>query len=788
MYRNTGNRNRGRKSREVTPRRRQEVSRRNERKNFFALVVDFVIKITAKKPSPKSSSNWSAHYKQPYRASQTQPRAYTTEADKPPMLEILKVFVGFLGSVLMTLLFPLRAIGRFVYRRLAVRFRATDVFRAAFTCAFVVITIKFAQLQVLSNTSLFAAQPTTDQVTPSVILAKRAQIKIKDLSQNKEDIPVTASHILSNVFFQPRLLKIQITNGLITLEEAAELVAGGLNLEYDKVYATLKREVDKEEVIEWAILEKYISKTQRDAVDYLRYPDINDEGLYVQTPLYSWLGHDTVEVRVYPENELLSNTLGFVPRYTAPREEALNSGCADLVRRNEERGTGYNGYVIGNYGLEQKYCSALGGVNGLTLFAQDVGTDTEQAQQVQHGSDIYLTIDINIQRKAEEVLENAFKSSTNKLGEPKDGVAIVMEAETGKILAMASAPTFDPNEYDRVLDTRRFYNAATAGDYEVGSVMKPLTVAATVNDYQIGQRGEDGTPLGTPPDWSFEDYGPDGKVYLDANGYEFTIQNADGYSYQGLGDIDLSQILRDSINTGIAEIIPTIGNERLRDYFTDRFKVGKPTYLNMPGDQHGYAAPLVDEKNLYSDFSFAIFGFGQGFTMSPVQLMRAYTPLANDGVMVEPYMVEKILSQQGIEQELAPKDPPTKVIEPATARLVTSYMVNTVDQGYLGKRPSKGQVEGYAVAGKTGTAEVGRKPVNSCGSDLSFYACNRSQGIYDHTYIGYGPEKDAKYIVLLKLSEPDRGNVQNFAENTLGPAFSELMQYTLEYNRVPKDR
>lgn len=788
MSRKSGRNLRGRPY-QITRRDYKNLIEEKGKKSYVARIFEYIRSLFAK--AKKQPTNEVGHYagvsfkRTPVR----RPGAYISEEQKPSLWEYVRVCVGFVGKIFLGLLSPIIVLGQSFQKKFKIHLRKTDFFRAAFTCAFLIIALKFADLQVISNTNLFKAQSKSPNFEPSVILAKRGQINIKDLSQNKNNIPVTSSHILSNVFFEPNKLALQINSGDITLEEASRLVSGGLNLEYKKVYNNFKRELDRQPVRDYAVLEKYITKSQRDAVEYLRRPnrDPENEDLFVQPALSSWLGHDTAEIRIYPENELLASTLGFVPRYLAPRDDALQSGCANLVTQNEERGTGYNGYVIGNYGLEQKYCSELGGINGLTLFSQDVGTETEDALRVQNGADLYLTIDVNIQRKAEEVLSKAVKAATNKLGGPKDGSAIVMEAETGKILAMASYPTFNPNEYNKA-NPDAFRNASSNIDYEVGSVMKPLTVAATVNEWQVGALDENGERLGTAPDWSFEDYDEDGKVYTDNNGTEFKIQNADGKSYKGEGELDLSQILRDSVNTGIAEIIPTIGNEGLKKYFLEKFKVGVPTYLNLPGDSHGYYAALTDDKNLYSDFVYATFGFGQGFTMSPIQLLRAYTPLANDGIMVEPYLVEQALGPEGQELELPPKPEPEQILTPTTARLVTGYLVNTIDQGHNGEKPSKGQVPQYSVAGKTGTAEVGRKPANPCGEQVNIYACNRGQGIYDHTYVGYGPEKDSKYIVLLKLTEPQPGVVQNYAENTTGPFFSELMDFTLQYNKIETDR
>ena len=720
-----------------------------------------------------------------------------TDRSQTRWVAVFGVMFGILVVVVKFLTAPLFKTLSWLGKQIDRRAKRTDFFRAAFACAFLVITLKFATLQVFPEnnffeSTIFQTSQRGSKFTPSIIPAERGQIFIRDDSQNRNDIAVTQNHNLSNVFFDPSQLQQQIAIGELTLEEATRMVSAALNLEYSEVYEKFELELSRDELQKFAYLEKFVSKPQRDAVEYLRFPPKDEEtGNFVQPPLANWLGHETQIVRSYPENRLLANTLGFVPRHSENKAEVLKRpGCVELVNNNEARGTEGSGYVFGSFGLEEQYCTELGGLNGLSLFSQEVGTETEAERKVVHGSDLFLTIDINIQRKAEEVLAQAVKDSTNKLRGPKDGAAIVMEVETGRIVALASYPTFDPNEYQSILDPKNFGNAATAGGYEVGSVMKPLTVAATLNEHQLGKVDSAGQRIGTEPAWTFEDYGPEGKEYENSDGTIDRIQNSNGVSYEGQGGIGLSQILRDSINTGIAEIIPTIGNSTLQDYFLNRYKVSAPTYLRLPGSVPGdNSNSLEAEANLYSPFVYANYGFGQGFYMSPVQLLRAYTPLANDGVMVEPYLVEEIRAADGELQSLpTPRPDPVQVLEPSTADLVTGYLVDTIDQGYLGKRPSKGQVPGYSIAGKTGTAEVGRKPEISCGAGTNVYMCNRQRGIYDHTFVGYGPEKDPKYMILMKLTEPDPGNLQNFADNTLGPGFSELMKYTLEYNGIAPDK
>lgn len=674
------------------------------------------------------------------------------------------------------------------------KFVRVIIIQVAFVFVFGGITWKLITIQVTSNEARGNTTITSGIVT-QIIPSRRGQIYIKDLSQNKSDIAITSTRGLAHVWYNPLVLKQEVARGRYTVEHAAQRVAGGLNISYPDVLSSFQKEINKEQPLQYVIIARFITEEQKAAVEFLRTPFTNSPTQF-DFPFINWLGMDNVDSRLYPENSLLSTTIGFVPRHLAGRTDTINAGCESLVIRNEQRRTvntfipgdySKGQYSIGYYGLEQKYCLELAGLNGRKLLNNELGTEREADAQVVNGANLFLTIDRNIQQKAEDIL----KASIDGNNGAKNGSVVVLEVETGKILGMASYPAYDPNDYAKA-DINAFRNASTNIDYEVGSVLKPITVAAVLNEWELGVTDSKGERRGLPANWQFDDYGKEGKPYPENNGNVFYISNSQFLTFGN--NIGFSQILRDSINTGIAEMLPSIGNKRMLEYLTERFKFGHETAVDLPGDQHGDITPL--ERNVNSNFTYATYAFGQGFTASPIQLARSYSALANDGILVEPYLVEKIVTDDNrVDTGESPSSPifraaPTQIIKPQVAARVTGYLVDTIDQGYRGSVSSKGRVPGYTVAGKTGTSQISRSDAlkeGKCLRDENVYQCNTRLGLYDHTFVGYGPASDPKYIVLIKLSEPNPGLVNNFAENTVGPYWSEMMKFTLEYMGVPKE-
>ena len=654
--------------------------------------------------------------------------------------------------------------------------------KSMFILVFVLIGLRFASLQLQP----IASSSSQDRdYSYQVIPARRGQIYLRDMLRSNADIALTSSTITADIFFDGKLLNRVLELEQITLDEAAQNLASIINVPYSEVKETLEAEIQKENPSQYSILKKGASGREIELIINLKSQrDIIKE----QKLNYSWVGYDQDEKRLYPENTLAASTIGYLRPSLATENDALNAGCRTVVEENENRGTVWNrGYYVGYYGLEQTYCDLLSGINGRQVFTQDLGTQKEKEAVVENGADIFTTLDVNLQRKAEEVLKESVRRNTNANGGPRTGGILVMDVETGAILASATYPEFDPNKYADFSDAG-YTNSLINVPYEVGSVIKPLTVATALNEWKTDSRDAKGNRLGVPSDWAFSDYSKQGKPYQEVNGNVRYIGNAQGVSYKDLGPQSLSNCLRDSINTCMAEITDEVSGRKIQEYYLERFRLGKSTQVKFSGYSPGNARLI--ENNLGCPFCFATHSFGQGFSISALQLARSYTALANDGVLVEPYLIDRIMYHDGTVDDGTGSDSIIQrsksgqpVILPEVARLVTGYMVNTANQGYQGNGVGKGAVSGYTVAGKSGTAQIARqfdgKPCN--------YDCNTAKGLYDHTFVGYGPEKDPQILVLSTLSEPKPGEVENFSSDTVGPSFAEMMEFSLEYIGVPRN-
>jgi cell division protein FtsI/penicillin-binding protein 2 len=680
------------------------------------------------------------------------------------------------------------------------------IFHSIVCSLFLVLVFRFAQLQVLTSPDNALASSSKSSSIEQIVEAKRGQILINNYEKGKDNISLTSTNPAFNIWFSPLDLKNQIDpkKNLLTLEQAVEKLSGSLNIGYDYLYQIFKNETDKPdtEIKKYVVIKKYVSPELKKAVEYLQKPPQNELGVkeLFQVPFSTWLGIESVGMRNYPQGSLLANTIGYVPRYFVNKDELkeTKSQCLDLATENEKRGTSLNQFTIGLYGLEQKYCKELGGLNGLKVYNKDKGLAKEQENKVINGYDVHLTIDINLQKKAEDVLQNAMKKNTSKLGPPANGSVTIMEAKTGKIVAMASNPTFDPNDPSNLnVDTfsSPLRNVSTGLDYEVGSVMKPLTVAVALNEYRQGNVDQNGNRIGVPTDWRGGNYDINGKDYPEKNDVKY-INNADGFIYKE--PQSLSNILRDSINTGIADLVPKIGNKVLQTYLTDKFRFGKETILKLPGDTTGNLINLKKAQNLDCNICYANYGFGQGFQVSPVQLLRAYSALANNGTLLEPYLVDKITDENGSviddgtqENSILKRTAPAQILDQQTAKDVTQYLVNTAEQGYHGYSEYGIKIDGYYVAAKTGTSQIGNK-TKYTGEDCpgqNWIDCNTAKGLYEHTYVGYGPSTNPEYIIVIKLSEPQAGSgPKNFAVTTLTDSFKDMMEYTLNYMKSPRDK
>ncbi|MFC1598345.1 peptidoglycan D,D-transpeptidase FtsI family protein [Patescibacteria group bacterium] len=407
--------------------------------------------------------------------------------------------------------------------------------------------------------------------------------------------------------------------------------------------------------------------------------------------------------------------------------------------------TGFVGYVNderkGQYGLEGFFNEELSGQAGSLETALDasgrfIAVADKSIVEAQDGDKLILTIDKNIQYKACSLIQAAVeKHGANQ------GTVIVMEPDTGAIKALCNAPTFDPNNYGDVEDIQTFVNDAIADQYEPGSVFKAIVMAAGVDTGQV-------TPYTTYDDTGSVEIGP------------YTIQNSDG---KANGVVDMTKVLEDSLNTGAIFVVQKVGNERWHEYVQD-FGFGEKTGVSMSGEAPGDISTIAKEKDIYSATS----SYGQGLTVTPMQMIQAFSALANDGVIMKPYIVDQVVKSNGF-QEMTETEVVGKPISPETARTISAMLVRVIEGGHA----KRAEVEGYHFAGKTGTAQIPRE-------DGRGYDSHR----HKDTFVGYGPVSDPQFVALVKIDEPKD---VLWSASSAAPVFGELSQYLVNYLQIPPD-
>lgn len=342
------------------------------------------------------------------------------------------------------------------------------------------------------------------------------------------------------------------------------------------------------------------------------------------------------------------------------------------------------------------------------------------------GDVLQLTLDRTLQAHAEEVLARLVKDE-----QAAGGTIIISEPKTGKLLAMASAPDFDPNLY-KEFPIKNFINPAVQLQYEPGSVFKPLTMAAGIDSGAF------------TPDTTYIDTGS-----VTLNGKKIT-----NWDHKAYGKATMTNVIEHSINTGAVFAEQQIGNDTFKAYLK-KFGLGIRTDIDLPDEVTGSIKNL-DRKEV-RQIDFATASYGQGTAVTPVQLVAAFGMLANGGVLMRPYVI-KDTGEHVV----------GRVISEDTADKVTAMMESAVEVNRLAAIP------GYRMAGKTGTAFI---------PNLVHGGYYEDQFI--HTFIGFGPVSDPKFLVYMKLEKPQ---IDMLAGGTVVPVFRDVAEFILNYYSIPPDR
>ncbi len=415
--------------------------------------------------------------------------------------------------------------------------------------------------------------------------------------------------------------------------------------------------------------------------------------------------------RVYPNMSLASQVLGFTGKQDAGLE-----------------------------GLEFKYNAVLTGSSAKINFKEDgagrlLDMDKRQKEELK-GNSLVLTLDKKIQFFAEKALENAVTGNR-----ARSGMALVMRTDTGELLAMAHYPKFDPNNFgDYPQETYR--NRAVTDPFEPGSAMKVFTAAAALEN-------------GFFPESIFDCENGNYKIG------RYTVHDTHPHEW-----LSISKIIQFSSNIGAAKISETIGKEALYKYLTG-FGFGDRSNVGCPGETPG----TLPQCREWSKIDTGAISFGQGLSVSAVQLIAGVSAIANHGMLMKPMLIKKITSHTGKDIQVFDKTPIRQVISEETADKIKTMMNLVVEEEGTG---SKAAIPGYPVCGKTGTAQKARKTGQGYAKDK-----------YVSVFAGFAPKQSPRLAAVVVVDEP---TVKYYGGEVAAPAFKEIMAQAFSYLNIPPEQ
>ncbi|MFT7507734.1 MAG: stage V sporulation protein D (sporulation-specific penicillin-binding protein) [Acidimicrobiales bacterium] len=423
--------------------------------------------------------------------------------------------------------------------------------------------------------------------------------------------------------------------------------------------------------------------------------------------------------RYYPGEELSSRTVGFVG-FTS------------------DSGSG----LTGRYGLERYYEEVLVrdehkmSVNFFAEIFSNLGSIIFDTTETRTG-DVVTTIEPTVAR----MLDSELMKTQEKWNSSLTG-GIIINPKTGEIYAMNAVPTFNLN--NRIGTTIDDFKNPLAEDvHEFGSIIKALTMAAGIDSGSVS------------PSTTYYDAG-----FLEMDTY--TISNYDG---RGRGTVNMQEVLNQSLNTGVAFVVKTMGKDRFREYFK-ALKLGQETGIDLPNEAYGLVANLDSPR----DIEYATASYGQGIALTPIATVRALSALGNGGKLITPHIAKRIEYQDGSVKEV--QYPEGDKVFSSDTSLTISRMLTTVVDDAL--RNGNVKLDNYSIAAKTGTAQI---------------ADSEDGGYYDdrylHSFFGYFPSYDPEFLVFLYTVEPKE---VRYSSETLTDPFMEITKFLINYYNLPPDR
>lgn len=551
-------------------------------------------------------------------------------------------------------------------------------------CFGAVILGRLFFLQIL-NHKLFQAQTLGQQAGFSSIVGSRGQIYCVNSQYSKGGV---ASGEVKNLAINKEEWTISaLLKEIENKENFAETLSARIDISKEDILSMFEGED-----ISYVVIKREITK---DKLEELK--SLNLKGL-------QW---ESSSQRYYPQGELAAGILGFL-----------------------------GGEGVGQYGVEGYYDNILRGKSGIKEEKKGFDLIFSSNKEVYlDGSDVYLTIDYNIQFEAEALLKKAKEDFGIDAGQ-----IVVIKPDTGKILALANFPSYNVNEYSKVSDMNIFQNGIVQKLFEPGSIMKPFTMAIALNEGKI-------TPDTT---------------YVDTGSLSFgtkTIHNFDNKVY---GKQTMTQVLESSINTGAVFAEEQVSHKTYLDYL-EKFGFTEKTNIDLQGEVYSRNETLMNNA---PDMNIATSSFGQGIDLNPMQIIRAFCALANGGKLVKPYIVEKIVN--GISETYTTPEFSEQIVSKQTLSSLTKMLVSVVDNGFN----KVAKIPGYYFAGKTGTAQVALANEKGYDKDKTI-----------QSFIGFGPAYNPQFLILVKLDNP---KVSSSSLSAV-PVFKKMAQYMISYWQIPPD-
>ena len=485
-------------------------------------------------------------------------------------------------------------------------------------------------------------------------------------------------------------------------QSIATILSTVLGLDYVNILDSINN-ANEEQV--YLSLSDYVPAGEIAELERIKNDIENDPNAYDSLAGLSFREH---LARSYPEETIAANIIGFVNR----------------------AGRGY-------FGVEEKYNDLLAGVPVQVWIPADPNR-VEEIPQVPDGTTLILTLDRELQASVEEILDESLYTYG-----AESGSIIVMDPQNGEILAMASTPRLNLenySDYELVFDNASEYNRAINMPYEPGSVMKILTMAAALDMGVV------------TPDTSYTDTGsfPVGGA---------VIKNWDEKAW---GIQDMTGCLRHSLNICLARIAVEMGPENFYEYMS-AFGIGHPTGIDLSGEAGGRLKVPGDSD--WYPVDLATNSFGQGVTATPIQMMMAASAIANDGNMVTPHILYGMVRDS--KQYDFPPQNAGRPISKETAYTLSEMLANSITG-----EDSLATIPGYRLAGKTGTAQI--------PTEYGWYSKDETNA----SFIGWGPVDDPQFMIYVWLEKP---SVSVWASKTAAPVFAEVAEESVRILNVPPD-